>query len=333
MTHAEGPPSRGRRRVIGVLGSGALLGIGGGWLVTQRAEGRAAAAEAAYPPEGRVVEVWGRRVHAVTKGAGPDLVLVHGALGSCRDMTFGFVDRLAARYRVTAFDRPGMGYSDVPDPQTGLDPDTPAAQAALLRAAAPEFGIERSIVVGHSFGASVAVAWALADPEGTAALVEMAGLLLPWEGPNNLLFRVNGSALGGAVVAPLLAALAPEAAVASVLGSIFAPNPVPEGYAEHIGSALSLRSEVQRINARQVLALRPALEEMRQAYPSLAMPVEIVQGTADEITAGLTQAEGFAALVPGAGLTVLEGVGHMPHHADPEAVIAAIDRARSRAGL
>jgi hypothetical protein len=26
-------------------------------------------------------------------------------------------------------------------------------------------------------------------------------------------------------------------------------------------------------------------------------------------------------------------VGHMPHHTDPEAVIAAIDRARTRAGL
>jgi pimeloyl-ACP methyl ester carboxylesterase len=36
-------------------------------------------------------------------------------------------------------------------------------------------------------------------------------------------------------------------------------------------------------------------------------------------------------LLPDGRLTVLEGAGHMPHHADPEAVAAAVDRARARA--
>jgi pimeloyl-ACP methyl ester carboxylesterase len=37
--------------------------------------------------------------------------------------------------------------------------------------------------------------------------------------------------------------------------------------------------------------------------------------------------------MPPRRLTILPGVGHMPHHADPEAVVAAIDRAAARAGL
>jgi pimeloyl-ACP methyl ester carboxylesterase len=37
--------------------------------------------------------------------------------------------------------------------------------------------------------------------------------------------------------------------------------------------------------------------------------------------------------IAGARLTLLEGVGHMPHHSDPDAAIAAIDRVAARAGM
>jgi hypothetical protein len=62
---------------------------GGGRLGHGLARGSArGAGEALWPPQGRFVEVEGRRVHAVTRGQGPDLVLIHGASGNVRDMTF-----------------------------------------------------------------------------------------------------------------------------------------------------------------------------------------------------------------------------------------------------
>jgi pimeloyl-ACP methyl ester carboxylesterase len=99
-------------------------------------------------------------------------------------MTFSFMGRLTDRYRVTAFDRPGQGYTDRARP--GLDgpwagdAESPSEQAAMLREAASALGIERPIVLGHSYAGSVALAWGLDDPEGTAAVVNVSGASMPW---------------------------------------------------------------------------------------------------------------------------------------------------------
>ncbi|MGX9855427.1 alpha/beta fold hydrolase [Limimaricola variabilis] len=315
----------------------AILALAGCALVDARADKREAEAIAAHPPLGRFVEVEGRRVHAVVTGEGPDLVLIHGASGNLRDMVFDLAERLSSRYRVIAFDRPGLGYSDPIDPAAGAafgtQADSLAAQARLLQAAAAELGAERPVVVGHSYGGAVAMAWALERPEDIAALVDLSGATLPWDTGLAPLYRVNGSALGGAVAVPVLAALAPERMIDDTLTAIFAPDPVPEGYADFVGAGLAARRASLRINARQVNALLDQVTRMRALYPSLDLPVEIVHGTADTIVPAEIHSIRLARLIPGANLTLLEGVGHMPHHAAPEAVVAAIDRVAARAGL
>jgi pimeloyl-ACP methyl ester carboxylesterase len=141
------------------------------------------------------------------------------------------MDRLADRYRVTAFDRPGLGYTDA-----GAEPgESPSDQALLLRAAARELGIERPIVLGHSFGGAVALAWALGDPEGTAAVVDVSGVAMPWPGTLNRLYRATSAGAGDILIPALVAAWAPEALVDQAIAATFAPNPVPDGYAAHSG--------------------------------------------------------------------------------------------------
>lgn len=306
-------------------------------LTAWRASSRAVAAEAAFPPEGAFVEVGGRRVHYVQRGAGPDLVLIHGASGNSRDMTYRFVDRLTGRYRVTVFDRPGLGYTDRvaaalanPFARRG---ETPTEQADLLRAAARALGIERPVVLGHSYGGSVAMAWGLGDPEGTAAIVDVSGATMPWRGPLNWTYRITEGHVSGAVVPWLVAAWAPEHLVDRAIAGTFRPHDVPDAYAEQLGAALTVRAPSFRANARQVNSLLPAVTAMAPRYPSLTMPLEIVHGDLDTIVGLEVHSRPLAGLVPGARLTVLPGVGHMPHHTHPEAVIAAIDRARVRARL
>ncbi len=306
----------------------ALAGVAVNW----RAGAREAAAEAAFPPTGQIIEVAGARIHAQVMGSGPDLVLLHGAGGSLRDFTFDLAGRLAERYRVIAFDRPGHGHSA--GPVAGSETyDSLAAQATLLQAAAAELGVERPLVLGHSFGGAVALAWALAAPERTAGLVILGGAAMPWPGKVDVQYRINASPPGSAIVVPLLAGLAPDALSENVISYVFSPQPVPQGYTAHFGPDLSLRRTALRANARQVYGLKPQLIAMVPRYGSLERPVEIVHGDADPILGVDLHARGLAAELPNAALTVLPGIGHMPHHADPDAAIAAVDRAAARAGL
>ncbi|WP_186826977.1 alpha/beta fold hydrolase [Shimia ponticola] len=313
--------------VAGVL----LAGYATVAVMSSRQEVRA---EAEFPPEGAFVEVDGRQVHYVQAGSGPDVILLHGASGNTRDWTFSFVEELSANYRVTAFDRPGMGYTariaGYGGPFDG-DAESPQEQAAFLSAAAQQLGIENPIVVGQSFGGAVAYAWALDQP--AAAVVSLAGVALPWPGELGLFYRVNGSSLGGALFPPMIAAFVPDSYVESTINGIFAPQDAPEGYAEHIGAPLSIRTKSFRANALQVNTLYPHIEEQSERYDELMLPIEIVHGDADTTVPLNVHSAPFSERVESANLTVLPGIGHMPQHVAEAESIAAIDRAASRAGL
>ena len=302
-----------------------------------RAEARRVAIEAAFPPEGQILDVDGVPVHAVVMGEGPDLVLIHGAGGNVRDFTQGFAQGLADRYRVIVFDRPGLGYTGRTDPAYTraftARAESAAEQAALLQAAAAQLGADKPIVLGHSYGGAVALAWAVYHPENIAAVVNVGGVAMPWPGTLGAFYTVNGSTFGGALLAPLVAAWAPESRIEGAIPSIFAPNPVPEGYTENVGAQLLVRKDSFRANARQVNSLRPHVVEQANHYPGLTLPIELVHGAADDTVPLAIHAEPLSTIAQDANLTVLDGVGHMPHHADRQSIYAAIDRAAERAGL
>ncbi|MFN4056962.1 MAG: alpha/beta fold hydrolase [Roseinatronobacter sp.] len=278
-------------------------------------------------PEGQFVAIDGGNIHAVVQGRGPDLVLVHGANGNSRDFTLGLVARLAQDYRVIALDRPGFGFSDA----FGA-PESPLDQAEILRKAADALGVRRPIVLGHSYGGAVALAWALQEKQ-TAALVLLAPASHPWPGDLGLLYRLADTRIGQSVILPLFARLAPRAGIDRAVRGVFAPDPVPEGYLDHLGVDLTLRTSQFLLNARQINSLLGYVTGMVPDYPRLTLPIEVLHGTAD-VTVGLSiHSERLKAEIPSARLTVLDGVGHMPHHSRPAEVIQAIDRAAHRAGL
>ena len=315
-----------RKLVISLAVLGALL-VALALYTDARAARREAAAEAAAPPLGQLLMVNGTRVHALVKGAGPDLILIHGASGNLRDF-LPLIDKLSPQYRVIAFDRPGLGWSD-PIP----DGSTLKAQALQLAAAASQLGVKNPIVLGQSYGGSVALAWALYAPLKPAALVLVSSPSLPWPGKLDWWYQLTASWIGQTFVIPLAAAFVPDAYVNRTITDIFAPDPAPPDYLTYIGAGLTLRRQTLRINAEQVNSLRPQIVDMSRLYPQLTLPVELVHGDADTIVPLTIHSLPLSKPLPNATLTVAKGAGHMVHHAQPDLVLAAIDRAALRAGL
>lgn len=309
------------------LAAVALALTGCGRAIDARATAREAAFEAQFPPTGQLIEVNGTTVHVDIQGRGPDVIMLHGASGNSRDFTFDLVDRLKDRYRVLAFDRPGLGWTD----DIGAQTANPIAQAEILRAAATQLGVRDPVVVGHSYGGAVALAWAQRAPSETAALVIISGATMPWPGELTGWFAFLDTPFGDRVGPPLLTALAPISLGDRIMATIFSPQPVPAGYADYIGVGLAARRGNYRANASQINSLRPYLRVMSPQYGALTLPVEVIHGGRDTIVPAGLHGEPLARALPNARLTILPDQGHMPQHGDPQVIVDAIDRAAARA--
>ncbi len=301
-------------------------------MLDARAVSREDAWEQADPPVGRLLSLDDRQVHVVEtgqpRGTAPDLVLIHGANGNLRDFTYHLIDRLAPDWRVIAVDRPGLGWSD----SWGEADSDPHFQAQVLRRAVAELGVQRPVVLGHSYGGAVAMAWALEAEAETAALVLLGAATHPWPGSLGFWYRINETALGR-TARSILTALTPKWLAERVVANIFAPDPMPPGYAAHFGTGLAMRRASQEVNARQVNALLEHVTRMAPDYPRLSLPIEAVHGDADSIVGLEIHSARLAREVASVNLKVIEGGGHMPHHSHTEVVLEAIDRAARRAGL
>jgi len=130
-------------------------------------------AEWQNPPSCSFIEVEGVRLHYSDRGSGRPVVLIHSNIVTGDDYnTSGVAERLLGTRRVIIFDRPGYGYSERPR----WRPWTAIAQAELLHKALRESGgVEQPVIVGHSWGTLVALAFAIRHQSDTAGLVLLSG--------------------------------------------------------------------------------------------------------------------------------------------------------------
>ena len=268
------------------------------------------------------VTVDGTPIHYLRAGTGPAVALIHGASANLGDMSFGLLPRLARRYEVVAFDRPGHGASGWP----ARGGERLAHQARILRAALAALNIDRAILLGHSYGGAVALAWALEFPESVAGLLLAGAPSQGWEGGMGLANDLLAHPATAPFFSWALPAMMLPLTVSRLVDELFAPQKAPRGFVAHVGPRRIFAPDTLRANAVQLTALRSQLLAMVPRYGGLRMPVEILHGTADRLVAHDYHAVPLAAAIPGARLTSLPGVGHMVHHAAPGEVEAALGR-------
>ena len=230
-------------------------------------------------------------------GSGPPLLLIMGMSGTALHWGEPFLEELRASFEVIAYDHRGVGAST---PLTGgeVTTDQMAHDAAGLLAA---LGLESAHVTGISMGGMVAQELALKYPERVRTLTLGCTYC---GGP--------GSSLAGPDVI---------AKLSEAMMSGDRERAIRAGWEVNVSPAFAADEAAwQRFRAiadRRAVAVPVIMAQMQACaahdtqgrLPGLDVPTLVIHGTLDQL---LPAQNGrlIASLIPGAGLEILEGIGH-----------------------
>ncbi len=283
----------------------------------------------AFPPQGRMIEVSGARLHVVELGprdaAGAPVVLLHGASSNLRAMQ-PISDRIAKTRRVILIDRPGHGWST----RARVADSTPAIQGRMLAEVLTRLGIDRAIVVAHSWAGALALRMALDHPDRVAGLVLLAPVAYPWRGGAGRYNDVISTPLIGPLLAHTVTLPLGCLVANSGVREVFAPQPMPADFVRDSETLLLLRPREFIANARDLVTLKAAVVEQAPRYAEIKVPVSIISGDVDKTVSTGIHSRPLAASAPNARLIVLPGVGHMVQYAASDLVASEIEAMADR---
>jgi pimeloyl-ACP methyl ester carboxylesterase len=278
-------------------------------------------AEHDNPPAGQFLEVNGARLHYIERGAGEPLILLHGNGSMIQDFqSSGLIDLAAKNYRVIVFDRPGFGHSDRPRNVIW----TPEAQADLIKRALERLGVSNAMVLGHSWGASVAVAMALKYPELVRGLVLASGYYYPTARADVVALSAPAVPLVGDVVSLTLSPIISRVMWPLMMAEIFGPRSVPKKF-EGFPKEMAVRPSQVRASAAESALMVPDAFYFRNEYANLKMPVGIVAGEEDRLIDINEQSARLHGDVVQSTFHRVPGAGHMVHQTATRRVMSAIN--------
>jgi pimeloyl-ACP methyl ester carboxylesterase len=276
-------------------------------------------------PHGSFIAVGGLRIHYLERpGTGTPVVLIHGLPGTAED--FNKVTPLLAGHRTIAFDRPGFGYSG--DGYLKFD-----RQIATLDSLLRVLHVRRPILVGHSYGGTLALAFAERHPH------ELRGLVL-------VDAAAAGQHLGGydefqahlvkALQLPVIhqianatfAQLLTTASVKQGDEQAFHPHAVDAAHERRLLEINSTRGNLEAFAGEQ-LAANDVIDGVDRHLATIDVPAIVIQGAEDQLVEPV-HGRRLAATLPDARLEVVSG-GHMAPYTHPRAVAAAVGTVEAHA--
>jgi pimeloyl-ACP methyl ester carboxylesterase len=284
-------------------------------------------AERQHPAYGRFLDLDGVRLHYTERGRGEPLILLHGNGSMLEDFESSGLIKLAAKqFRVIAFDRPGFGRSSRPRGTVW----TPNAQADLIHAALRILGVEHATVLGHSWGASVAIALGIRFPALVSSLILASGYYYPTIRADVPILAAPAIPVFGDLLSYTVSPVLSRALWPLLLRKLFGPAPVPEKF-RGFSREMAVRPSQIRAGAAEAALMIPDAFGLSGAYRELKMPVVIVAGEDDRLIDIDRQSARLHQEVTQSTFHRLPRVGHMVHQTSTDAVMSAIIEASERA--
>src|SRR6266496_779915 len=276
------------------------------------------------PASKRFVVVGHTKLHYVDSGSGRPVVMFHGIAGDWQDFEFGALDMVARNYRVLAFDLPGHGLSKMPRKMKG----TVQEEAMILHEALTALAIKDPILVGHSWGGAVVLAYALLYPKEISALVLLAPAAYSdhrHDAPVGFLLRVP---LLSDVCIALLKPILGRRLIKNSLKTAFSPDPVPPDYLRAVAATWLGRQQIKAFIRNDVM-VDESLRKLSPLYQNIHSPVIIVTGDSDLMVSAQQNAYNLHKAIASSELVVIPRAGHEIPQTHPEAVLRAVDMAAS----
>jgi len=252
-------------------------------------------------------------LHHETTGQGPTILMMHGGLGLDHSYLRTHHDHLAERFRVVFYDHRGNGRST-----RGAGPADHMTWHADASALLDGLEVPRAIIYGHSYGAWLALGFALRYPERVQAIV-LCGVSAAFDYVPEVLEHVQAGPAAIAQRFLALLATAPTtddafgAAWLDILPLYFHGPAQPELFARTIYSA-----EGYRLGSACM-----ASYDVARRLPEIISPALVLAGRHDFITP-IREGRRVASAISGAELVEFAASGHFPFAEEPEVYRAAL---------
>jgi pimeloyl-ACP methyl ester carboxylesterase len=279
------------------------------------------------PPIGEFLDIDGVRLHFIMRGDpdAPPLVMFHGNGALLQDLTIsGLVDAASKKFRVICFDRPGFGHSS--RPRTFIW--SPDRQAELFAAALTRLGIERSLVLGHSWGTLVALAMAASrNGKRVKGLVLVSGYYFPTWRFDVWFASIAAIPLIGDALRYTISPISSWLGLPLFAKKTFAPRPVPDVVKKEYPRLMLIRPSQLRAVAEDSAFMLPSAATLTMSYRRLKCPTAIIAGRDDKIVDS-EQAVRLQKAMPHATVTLVPEAGHMVHYFVADQIVRIADVAQ-----
>jgi pimeloyl-ACP methyl ester carboxylesterase len=282
------------------------------------------------PPIGEFLDVDGVRLHFIMRGNpdAPPLVMFHGNGTVLQDFTIsGMVDAAAEKFRVICFDRPGFGHSS--RPRTFIW--SPERQAELFCAALTRLGIQRTLVLGHSWGTLVALAMAASrDGKRVKGLVLVSGYYFPTWRFDVWFASIAAIPVIGDALRYTISPISSWLGLPLFAKKAFAPKSVPEIVKKEYPRLMLIRPRQLRAVAEDSAFMLPSAATLTMSYRRLKCPTAIIAGRDDKIVDS-EQALRLQKAMPHASVTIVPDAGHMVHYFVSDEIVKSAGEAQLEA--
>ncbi len=244
------------------------------------------------------------QLNYIEKGTGKPVVCIHGNPGSATDFDLEEQESV----KLIAFDRPGHGKSK----RYVASDDHLIHQVRLMSEAINTVAEEPVTLVGHSWGAFIALAMAATNPEKIEKLVLLAPMVYPRQSvdsPKSGLVKLMQVKGVGNVAASLLSATAGKKAIHESMTQGFQPCDMPEIYKQNTLPTFTTPAAFKAICEDKADFEYQVMDRCKH-YRTITTQTLIVCGDLDSVSEKGTQAMPLSKTLPNVELMTLANTGH-----------------------